>query len=103
MFSIKEGVSLQGLQIEMREVLIQMEHLFNKINKELVITSGTEGIHSPTSLHYYGYALDFRNRHLTENEKALTLARLYEIFDNTNYRVINHPTHIHIEFRGHIS
>jgi hypothetical protein len=101
MFSIKEGVSLQGLQIEMREVLIQMESIFNKIDKELVITSGTEGLHSATSLHYYGYALDFRKRHLKENEKARVLAYLYENLHD-NYRIIDHDTHYHIEFRGNI-
>lgn len=102
MFSIKEGVSLQGLKIEMREVLIQMEHIFNKINKELVITSGTEGLHSATSLHYYGYALDFRKRHLKPNEQLRVLTHLYAAFENTDYRIIDHPTHYHVEFRGKI-
>ena len=101
---IKEGVNMSGLKIEMRPVIMVADKIWDKHLQELVITSATEGTHSPGSLHYYGYALDLRTRYFDEIDKyAVTEELKYELTKrNKLYRVVVHKTHIHIEYRGAI-
>ena len=67
---IKKGVSLIGLRLVMRPVLIEADRIWDDLGQELVITSCTDGTHSPGSLHYYGYAVDLRTRYLTQEENS---------------------------------
>lgn len=94
---VKNGVSLIGLKIEMRKVLLMVDYVYKKHNQEMVITSGTEGIHSAGSLHYYGYALDFRTSFFTQDEVTQVVDELRKLLTN-DYDVIEHKTHIHIEY-----
>lgn len=95
---IKEGASLQGLQYEMREVLIAADKAWKDNGQELVITSGTDGAHSAGSLHYYGRALDFRTRYFSEEAKAEALHALQVSLDDSLYDIVKHSTHIHVEY-----
>jgi hypothetical protein len=101
---IKEGASLQNLRMPMRKVLVAAEKIWQKYGQELVVTSGTDGEHSAGSLHYYGYALDFRTRYFTDEEKSLIGEELRNELIQCGvldpYRVIIHKTHIHVEWRG---
>lgn len=98
---LKEGVSLQGLKIQMRPALIHADRIWEEAGQELVVTSGTEDFpHSPGSLHYYGYALDFRTNYFTEKERYLAYSRLTKHFNGRPYTIILHNTHIHIEYTG---
>lgn len=94
---IKEGASLQGLNIVMRKVLLVAEMLWSRNKQELVITSGTDGEHSAGSLHYYGYALDLRTRYFTQEEIKKIVEELRKLL-NSDYHVIEHATHIHVEY-----
>lgn len=94
---IKEGVSLIGLKIIMRKVLITADHIWQKYGQELVVTSGTDGEHSAGSLHYYGYALDFRTRYFTEEEVKKVSVELRKLL-GSDYHVVEHSTHIHVEY-----
>lgn len=100
---IKEGASLQGLKLVMRPVLQKAERIWRNYGQELVVTSGTDGVHSASSLHYYGYALDFRTRYFDQ------MGEVHKVFKdlsdelrllNKDYCVVIHPTHIHVEYRG---
>jgi hypothetical protein len=99
---IKDGVILNGLKMQMRKVLIEADRIWLKYDQELVVTSGLEGAHSPGSLHYYGFALDFRTRYFTQEQEAKVYQELSRSLDDRVYRVILHKTHIHVEFRGTI-
>ena len=66
---IKEGVLLHGLKLEMRTALMTAERIWKSFGQELVVTSALDGTHAACSLHYYGYALDFRSRYFSEKEK----------------------------------
>lgn len=103
---LKEGASLQGLKIQMQPVLKIMEKLFKQVghrNEGCTVTSGTDGTHSAGSLHYYGYALDFRIRdpagswRLTDFEEIEICKKARKKLGSC-YHVILHGTHIHIEF-----
>ncbi len=75
---------------------------FGKKNgKELVVTCGTNGVHSAGSLHYYGLAIDFRTKYFTKGV-AEKVARELRKALGPKFDVIVHRTkfsnHIHVEF-----
>ena len=99
LINIKEGVSLVGLQIEMRVVLLTVSKVFRRFTDvEAVVTSGTEGRHTWGSLHYYGYALDFRTRDLTEAQLQKVRREIKKVLGDS-YTVIAEDSHIHINYR----
>lgn len=97
MLSIKPGVSLIGLRPEMLVALQVVASVYDKYNKDCVITSCTDGTHSSGSRHYPGFALDFRTRHLTDGQAAKIGMEIKEAL-GAEFDVIIHETHIHVEF-----
>lgn len=95
---IKKGASLQGLQYEMRPVLTTADDVWNKHGKELVVTAGTDGTHSAGSLHYYGYAVDFRTYYFSKENKEAVYQELKSILSDKLYDVVKEKTHIHVEY-----
>ncbi len=94
---VKRGVVLAGLNLRMRKVLIEADHLWKVYGYELVITSALDGVHSPGSLHPYGYALDFRTRYFDKkHHKDIVVSLNHRLGEG--YQVILHKTHIHVEF-----
>jgi hypothetical protein len=98
---IKDGVLMAGLQPIMREVLIQADKIWQELGQELVVTSALDGEHSASSLHYFGYALDFRIRYFEENEQWQAWQRLAQRLEqhSTDYAVVKESTHIHVEYK----
>ena len=94
---VKEGVQLHGLKIEMRTALMTAARIWKQFGQELVVTSALDGTHAACSLHYYGYALDFRSRYFTEEEKTEVINLLRKKLPK-EFEVISHPTHIHVEY-----
>ena len=64
--SIKPGVDLTGILPEMGIAVSIVMDVARSLAIPFVITSGRDGKHSPTSLHYSGLALDFRANHVPE-------------------------------------
>jgi hypothetical protein len=98
---IKEGVSLQGLHLEMRDVIVAADRIWHDYGRELVITSGTESTdaHWAGSLHFYGYALDLRTHYFNPGDKKEIAETLQATLGN-NYKVIAETTHIHAHFKA---
>lgn len=94
---IKEGANIQGLHIRMRPVLKAADKIWDDLGEELVITAGLDGEHSAGSLHYYGRAVDMRTRYFDEYDKE-EAANLLRRDLGEDYDVIEHTTHIHVEF-----
>ena len=104
------SVKLDGLQPIMRHAMRWADWIWKDLGQECVITSGTEAtkdgdlIHSAGSLHYSGLALDFRTRYFADKgdkaayelEKALN--DVNRGLDSGRFEVIQHKTHIHVEF-----
>ncbi len=103
---IKSDVVMTGLQIPMRLVLIVADQIWKEYGQELVITSALDGTHSAGSLHYYGYALDFRTRYFTNMDDSefkglVNVERVAEKLREAlgrDYNVIVHKSHIHVEY-----
>lgn len=98
---IKPGVIMPN-QMEMRIVHIVAEGIWNNHGQELVVTSGMEGEHSAGSLHYYGYAVDYRTRYFTPAEKrsvaSALQSRLNAVAGFGKYYVLPERTHIHVHY-----
>ena len=61
----------------------------------ITITSGLDGTHTAHSWHYFGAAIDLRNRYFNEEDKGVVMSRLREALPG--YDIVEHSTHIHIE------
>ncbi len=94
---IKDKVIMPD-KLEMRIVLIRAKAVWKEYGRKLVVTSGKEGTHSAGSLHYYGYAVDLRTRFWLKKKKLLVFKTLKQRM-GTDYRVIWHRTHIHVEYK----
>jgi pantothenate synthetase len=104
------SVKLEGIQPIMRHAMKWADWIWKDLGQECVITAGTEAtkdgdlIHSAGSLHYSGLALDFRTRYFADKgdkaayelEKALN--DVNRGLDSGQFEVIQHKTHIHVEF-----
>lgn len=91
---LKAGVRLLGLRPELVVALIAANDVWRAQGVELVVTSCIDGVHSRSSAHYTGRALDFRIHNLPDPAKAVAAlkAALGEDFD-----VILESDHVHLE------
>jgi len=97
---IKEGASLQGLNIKMKSALVEADRVWKEYGQDLVVTSGTDGEHSAGSLHYYGYALDLRTKYFPPGVVHDVAMDLTESLGriSARFQVFVHTTHIHVEY-----
>jgi len=98
---VKEGVVLAGLDIRIRPALIAAEKIWCHYGRPegVTVTSGLDGQHSASSLHYYGLALDFRTHYFSSEERLSVFDDLSAClsFDRC-FQVVYHSTHIHVEY-----
>lgn len=105
----KPGVFLHNLKMEMRKVLIAADSIWKDHDRELVVTD-TDGtiwnedtrqwecfVHSPGSLHPFGYAVDLRSDYFGRGEAEVVAQALRDQLGE-GYDVIVHSTHIHVEY-----
>ncbi len=94
----KKGVSLRGLQPEMAVVLTIVAEIYeSEFEADTIVTCGTEGRHGKASKHYTGHALDFRTRHIDEDERE-KLADAVKDCLGDEFDIVLHESHLHIEF-----
>ena len=101
---LKDGVNIWGLDISMRPVLANAEKIWRKYGQELVVTSARDNIHSAGSVHYYGYALDFRTKYFDNEEDVWQIVHELSSALGDKYRVIYETDrpgheHIHVHYR----
>tara|TARA_R110002110_G_C13470165_1_gene720335 strand:- start:31112 stop:31465 length:354 start_codon:yes stop_codon:yes gene_type:complete len=108
-----DSVKLDGLQPIMRHAMKWADIVWRDLGQECVITAGTEAVkddgsnelvHSAGSLHYSGLALDFRTRYFDDGGDQAAymletqLLSINDRLDSGKFEVIQHKTHIHVEF-----
>lgn len=94
---IKDGVSLVKLAQVMLDACLTMQEVFTKHNVDFVITAGDDGNHMTGSLHYRGYAVDLRSRHLGLVQQALILSDIKLQLGN-DFDCILEGDHVHVEY-----
>lgn len=85
---------------EIRKAIGVLATLYKENRKDFYITSLREGSHCDGSLHYDGYAVDFRkggidNRTVTPDT---IIMRLRDEFPRFKFQLIEHQTHFHLEW-----
>lgn len=96
---LKPGVVIHGIRPEMLLALIVGESVWREFDlPELVITSCTDGTHSPTSLHYSGSAVDLRSRDIPSSQVSIVANALSDRL-GVDFDVIPEATHIHVEYQ----
>jgi len=99
MQSIKPGVSLRGLSAEIVVGHMIISQIFQEMGKACVITSGSDGRHMLKSAHYRGDGLDYRIRHLTEEEQGrLQKEGTKRLGKEFYFKVKPNKLHAHLEF-----
>lgn len=95
---LKPGASIKGLQSEMVLGLSICDSVYSKHGVEMVITAGTDGKHSPGSLHYVGLAVDLRTSNVPA-DKLKTLEVALQDSLQAQFDVILESDHFHVEFQ----
>ena len=91
-------VHIAGIRPELVFALFVAEQIYQKYDKELVITSLVDGRHSPTSLHYAGCAADLRTNFFTRHGAEIIRDEIRDKL-GTDFDVILESNHIHLEFQ----
>jgi len=95
---LKPGASLKGVQWQMFEAALVVECVWQTYGfHECVITSGNDGKHMDTSLHYKGLALDFRTWHI-KPDSLVKMAADVRAKLGLDYDVVIETDHLHVEF-----
>ena len=90
-------VQIQGLRVEMLFAILVADQVYLKYGYEFVITSINDGVHSLTSLHYNGCAIDCR---IYDNPGEMeAIAEEIKERLGVDYDVILEHNHIHIEYQ----
>ena len=98
MFKLKKGVIVNGIKSEMVVAMLAAYSFCQDISKDCVRTSALDSKHSKTSLHYIGYALDFRTRDMNKSEQEMfRISMLGTLSDE--YDVVLEGNHLHVEFQ----
>jgi hypothetical protein len=96
---LKAGVSIMGLKPEMTVALQVVQGVYERLGvSEVVVTSGTEGKHSPKSRHYLGYALDLRTRNVPRAMRD-DLAEGCKRALGSDFFVLLESDHLHIGYQ----
>jgi len=97
MLRLKAGVKPKGMQPEILLAIIVARDVCQRLGKECVITSLTDGKHSKNSLHYSGKAVDLRTRDMERGEQAMYRDQMKDRLGD-DYDVVLEKDHLHVEF-----
>ena len=98
MIILKAEVSINGVKPEIVYAMERAGDIWDKFNKDLVVTSVCDGEHNTNSLHYVGYACDLRTNSLSESQ----LKRAVDMLRNClgkQYDIVLDSDHCHLEFQ----
>lgn len=96
---IKKGAVVKDLSSQMLIAIGYLWGIFLRLfNVQLVITSGTDSIHSINSLHYVGKAIDIRIRDFSPKNLQAAYNIVKEDLDAVGFDTVMEKDHIHIEW-----
>lgn len=93
----KDGVSLCGIREQTICAISLARHIYSDYGYDTIVTSLNDGAHMARSLHYSGFAVDFRTRHLG-NEHRQEIAAEIAIALGDDYDVVLEKDHLHVEY-----
>ena len=102
---LKRGVSILGLRTEILFGATIADGVYrDTMGQGVTITSGVEGNHSYSSLHYIACAIDIRTRFDDRSEQWSSSVKKHLVQElksrlGADFDVVMHSTHIHIEYQ----
>lgn len=104
MLSLKEGACVKGLKAEVLLGYLIVASVLHTYGYGAVITEGSGGTHMPESLHYEGYAVDIRSKHVkTIEEKESIMATAVKALGSNFDLILENlgleNEHWHLEFQ----
>lgn len=95
--SLKPGVSLLGLSMQMVVALLIIEGCYSEYGRDCVITSATDGKHGAHSHHLKGCAVDLRTTGIPTETMGLIVVMIRERLSG-EFQVVLEDDHLHVEF-----
>lgn len=98
---LKPGVHLKELQPQLVFAALIVQSIYHKHAHEATVTSANDGQHKSGSLHYEGFALDFRIKDFQGNKTALAVEvadALGSDFDVVLEDLGKPNEHLHVEY-----
>jgi hypothetical protein len=93
---IKPGANYDDLTPAMKRACSVAENAFNAYDYILVLTSGRDSVHGPTTLHGDGNAGDFRTRQIRDEIREQIVSDIRRELGK-DFDVILESDHLHIE------
>lgn len=97
---IKPGVDLRGLQPQMVLAYVIAAACYAEEGVPCVITSGSDGVHLPNSLHYQGKALDLRTHTLRAERIHVVFLAVQQAL-GAQFDCVLEEDHLHVEWQPH--
>lgn len=94
---LKSNVRLKDLQPQILLAVIIANDVYDRHDKELVITSVNDSRHGKNSIHYIGNAIDLRTRYFSLDEKIAVYKEIKQQL-TVDFDVVLEKDHIHIEY-----
>ena len=96
---LKKGVKISGVRPELlMGLMVANSIIAYEFNTDMVVTSCTDGTHTPMSMHYVGQAVDIRISNLSDPVGVVDRLKfeLDGLFD-----IVLERDHIHMEYDPH--
>lgn len=94
--NLKPGVDMNGVQPEILSACARIHDLMEGTG-QFTLTACMDGKHKQGSLHYKGFAVDIRSKHIPDDKRAAVVAAIKATLGR-DYDVILEPTHFHVEY-----
>ena len=92
----KPGVRVRGSSADLVLGLMVLNSIFEAEGQRMVVTSVSEGQHSPKSLHYKGMAADVRTRDIPDRALSRIIAHARSAL-TADYDLVRERSHLHLE------
>ena len=96
---VKDNVKFDPCSPDLIDGAIQAALALTRFNYDLVITSGSDGVHpagGQQDPHYLGYAFDIRTRDMKVQDVP-TVTRELRLILGKDWSVVQEPDHIHLQ------
>lgn len=102
MLKLKATVGLAGMKPELVPAMIVANEVFAELGYYCMVTAVTDSAHVGASLHYVGYAMDLRTKHVPVEKQEAVRAEIAARL-SPQYDVVLEQDHIHIEFQPKVN
>lgn len=96
---VKDGVRFEPCSSDLVDGAIRASAVLSRFNYDLVITSGSDGVHpagGKQDPHYLGYAFDIRTRDM-KIQDVPTVVRDLRLVLGKDWTIVQESDHIHLQ------